>query len=546
VKRALLALTLIVAAACSSQSQSKPTAPPPAPPMTPTPGVVSRADPNVVEETDTYVIRRYKKSDYVKVDDRHFKIPILAKPVEFFKEDDEYYYTSTPKAIPEEVELKREAAENAPKAPAGTTVPPKGSHAGLPVSKGVTAEDFVDLAPQRVSGRLHLEKVASTGLPSQGMWRASFVLADANGDGIVDIVAPPARVGDGQLKIWLGDGKGGFALWPLTITDPAKPRDRFSIDYGAVAIGDIDGDGNLDIVSASHGAGLVSLFGDGKGGFTVVRTGLPARDFSAQAIVLLDANGDGKLDIVASRDSASTASGQTVDLTQVRVYTFLGRDRGWEFKKDGLVGGFYSNSLAAWDYDHDGKPDVLTGSHYVGALTLLWKGKGDSTFSPVQFPAIEPYSYHFSATPGTFGNSHLSAFLDGYQMQANVPDPMRACGLTLYVYENGTWTRRRVWRKKDFKAYLFTTAMGDLDGDGLDDIVFPDNEAKRLRVFFQQPDGSFVEAAEAEEPALDSPGQTVRLADLNKDGRLDIVLSKTVATGGPGEPGGWDVYLNRK
>ena len=543
-KRALLALSLLAVAACSTQT--KPQAPPPAPPVTPTPGAMKRSDPNVVEETDSYVIRRYPKSQYQKVDDRHFKIPILAKPVEFFKEDDEYFYTSTAKAIPEEVELKRQAAENAPKAPAGTVPPSQGSHRGLPISTGVTAADFADLSPQRVSGRLHLEKVGSTGLPNKGMWRASFVLADANGDGIVDIVAPPARIGDGQLKIWLGDGKGGFALWPLTITDPAKPRDRFSIDYGAVAIGDIDGDGNLDIVSASHGAGLVSLFGDGKGGFTVVRAGLPGREFSSQAVVLLDANGDGKLDIAASRDNASTGPNQVVDQSQVRVYIFQGRERGWELKKDGIVGGFYSNSLHAWDYDHDGKPDVLTGSHYAGALTLLWKGAGDGTFSPVQFPAIEPYSYHFSATPGTFGNNHLAAFLDGYQMQANVPDPTRACGLTLYVYENGTWTKRRIWRKRDFKAYLFASAMGDLDGDGLDDVVFPDNEAKRLRVFFQQPDGSFVEAAEAEEPVLDSPGQWVALADLDNDGRLDIVLSKTVATGGPNDPGGWDVYLNHK
>jgi FG-GAP-like repeat len=544
-KRTLLPLTLLALGACSTQT--KPSAPPPAPTAgpqaTPTPGVLMRSDPHVIEETDTYVIRRYKKSEYKKVDDRHFKIPILAKPVEFFKEDDEYFYTSSPKAIPEEIELKRQLAESESKAPAGVPARPKSENRP---TKDMTAADFEDLFPPRVSGRVRLEKVAQTGLPTQGMWRASFVLADANGDGNVDVVAPPSRLGDGHIKIWLGDGKGAFAPWPLTYTEGAKPKDRFAIDYGGVAMGDIDGDGNMDVVSASHGAGLVSLFGDGKGGFEIVRTGLPTGGFSAQAVVLLDANGDGRLDAVASRDTtpADPKTKTGVDRTQVRVYLFLGRDKGWEFKKDGLVGGLYSNCLSAWDYDGDGKKDVLTGSHYTGALTLLWKSAGDGTFAPIQFPGIERYAYHFATTPGTFGKARSAAFVDAYSAQANVPDPTRASGLTIYVYENGGWSRHRVWRKKEFRAYLFAVAMGDLDGDGLDDVVFPDNEAKRLRIFFQQADGTFVEAAEAEEPVLDSQGQAVRLADLDRDGRLDIVLAKTVVSTNPNEPGGWDVYLN--
>ncbi len=54
-----------------------------------------------------------------------------------------------------------------------------------------------------------------------------------------------------------------------------------------------------------------------------------------------------------------------------------------------------------------------------------------------------------------------------------------------------------------------------------------------MRILFQQPDGTFVETAESEEPALDSPGQSIRLADLNGDGRLDVLVSKTVTSATP-------------
>jgi len=513
-----------------------------APAHTPTPGLLSRVNPNVVEETETYTIQRFPKNEVIRVDDRHIRHPLVGTPVEFFKEDEGYYYVYVPKRIPEEEALKREAEEKAAK----PSLPPA-DPSPTPASSPVSLADFSDLQPPRVSGRLRLEEVSDSGLPTGGMWRASFVVADMNGDRIPDIVSPPARVGGSLPQVWTGSREGRFSEWPLTFTEGGKRATNFSVAYGGLAVGDIDGDARLDIVSASHGGGLVSLFGNGQGSFEVVRGGLPGKEFSAQAIVLLDADRDGKLDMVASRDILSSDENPgTVDRQQVRVYLFRGLQKGWEFKQDGLVGGFYSNSLHAWDHDGDGRRDVLTGSHYAGALTLLWKNEGNGTFSPVSFPAVEIYAYHFVTVPGTFGKERVPAFADGYLMFTNEPEVARATGITVYSFKKGAWSRHRLWRKKEGTSFMYGIAMGDLDGDGLDDVVFPDSEARRLKVFFQRRDGTFEELSEKEEPALDSPGQCVRLADVSGDGRLDVLLAKTVSSVAPEDPGGWSVYINRK
>lgn len=540
--RRIALLLALVPISCSTSS-SKPVAPPPAsgPAVSPTPSALARINPNVVEETDTYYVERLLKTQYIKVDATHIRNPMLTRPIEFYKEDEQYYYIRVAKLLPEEIEaMNAKAAQAAPAAAA------PGSAAAAPAEPKVPAADFEDLVPARTAARIHLERVQGTSLPEGGMWRASFALADVNGDGLLDIVAPPARMGDGKLHVWLGDGKGHFGEWPLTFTEGGKALSRFPIDYGGVAVGDIDGDGHADIVTASHGYGLVSFFGDGKGGFEIVRTGLPARDFSSQAVALIDADGDGKLDILASRDAPATETSEVIDKQQIRVYLFQGRSKGWSFKKEGLVNGNYSNSLTAWDYDGDGRKDLLTASHQWGGLVLLWKNGGNATFSQVFFTEIQGYAYHFASAPGTLGKARRAAFADSFILQVPGPDAPRAAGISVYSLDGGKWTALRVWRKKDPKSSVFGLAMGDLDGDGLDDLVFLDSDTRRVRILYQQPDGTFAESDPAGEPVLASPGQCVRLADIDGDGRLDLVVSRTYTSADPTEKGGFDVYLNRK
>ena len=526
---------LVVGVAGAIECASPRPTPAAGPPPTPTPMALSRTNPNILEEDDVHVVERFPKSEYIRIDDRHFKHPLIAKPVEYFKEDENYFYVFYYKRNAEAEAIER--AQRGMRTPTPTPVMHE-----TPTPAGPALSEFEDLSPAREPGRIRLEEVSGSGLPSSGLWRASFVMADVNGDGIPDIVSPPARLSDAKLHVWIGDGKGKFSPWPLKFLEDGKPAGAFSIDYGGVAVGDIDGDGHLDIVSASHGAGLVALFGDGTGTFRIVKGGLPTRDFSSQAVALVDVDGDGKLDIVASED---TVQGTSDSQDQVRVYLYRG-SRGFQLKSDAILGAFYSNTLHAWDFDGDGRRDILTGSHFIGALTLLWRNLGSGRFEPVSFPDIEIYSYHFATEPGTFGAKRVPAFADAYYMITNEPQVARATGISVYSFDKGAWARHRVWRKKSGQSGEYALAMGDLDGDGLDDVVFADSEVNRLRIFFQKPDGTFVEAAENEEPRLTSPGQCVRLADLDGDGRLDIVLSKTVVSYRPEDQGGWSVYLNKR
>jgi hypothetical protein len=536
-KRTLLLLAAapiaLWAAACSSPGKPSAAAAPP----TPTPSV-GRVNPFVIEETATYIIERYPKEGYIRVDDHHFRNPIIGPPAEFFKEDDEYYYVKTDKVIPEEEALKRQARERAglstdPSAPAPARVPTP------------PPSDYESVMPLRVPASFRLEQIKDSGLPEGGMWRASFSIADMNGDGIPDIVAPPARLtGDTKLHIWLGDGKGHFTPWKLTFIESGKEYPDFALDYGGVAIGDLDGDGRLDVVAASHNRGLVALFGDGKGTFVISRKGFRGTDFSTQAVALADLDRDGKLDIIAASDKyeAGTASWNR---DQVQVYLYTG-NRAFQKKTDGILDASFSMTAEAWDFDRDGRADVLLGSRVYGAVLLLFKGKGDGTLEQVVVPDTEVWSYHFGLAPGTFGKDRAPAFADLFFKGSVEGRALSAAGINVHVHRKGQWEKHVVWREKASGAVLNTIAFGDLDGDGLDDVVFPDTLRGQLRIFLQQPDGTFQEAVEKDEPSIRPVAQSVRLIDLNGDGRLDVVLSKTVVGSDPPDQGGWSVFLNRR
>lgn len=124
----------------------------------------------------------------------------------------------------------------------------------------------------------------------------SVAVGDLNGDGALDIVTGIARtpgnvLSDGQNFVYFNDGAGGFEMG-----QPFGPGDD---DTFSVALGDVNGDGALDIVVGNWGRSNQSSvhLNDGVGGFDV---GSPFGPFwdSSSRVAVGDINGDGALDIV--------------------------------------------------------------------------------------------------------------------------------------------------------------------------------------------------------------------------------------------------------
>jgi hypothetical protein len=339
----------------------------------------------------------------------------------------------------------------------------------------------------------------SAGADSQPI---ALVLGDLNGDGRLDVVT--ANSYTSAVGVLLGQAGGTFAAPSSYATN--RP---YSGPNG-VALGDVNGDGRLDIASANFLGNAVTVFqAQAGGGFIPVSYTTGAGSVPLN-VVLADVDGDGRLDLVTANNGPSTvgvlrglAGGGFAAVTSYAAGTGSGATN--------------VQGVVVADVTGDGRPDLVTNnsSHYaVGVLPGLAGGG----FAPV----TEYYS--------TYSNGPATSLVLADVNRDGRLDAVTACaysnadaGTVLLGQPNG-FVNGNITYSTGTNSGPKGLALGDVNGDGRLDIVTANFAANTVGVLLGQATGGF--AAPVAYPTGAGTGPTaVVLGDLNGDRRLDIVVA---------------------
>ncbi|MFI5452295.1 FG-GAP-like repeat-containing protein [Pedobacter sp. UC225_61] len=358
---------------------------------------------------------------------------------------------------------------------------------------------------------------ASFGIPKKynnvGLNPSSIALGDVNGDGFPDLVT--TDLSTNELSLSINDGAGDFSIRLPILFSAAFT------DATYVKLGDLDGDGKLDIAVSDTQYNLIYVFhnnGDKNKNYFDAPTSYAAS--SPGKLVIADMDRDGKSDIVVV-NKASNSFSVFRNISDVGLINFNPKQ---EFNVS--VSGYNGNAIAVGDLDEDGITDVVLG---------MYNGQ-------------KAYIFHNSSIPGTFKFTESSILNQNFSTTNDITigdmngdlksDIVLSGGQQVVIYLNtntssgtASFIEKSIIRNNNNVLHPIIglqVKLSDLNGDGLLDILASNgNTSKTSSVAYNTTINGQLDFADPVNYFLPPSGISNSLAvgDLDNDGRPDFVLT---------------------
>lgn len=287
------------------------------------------------------------------------------------------------------------------------------------------------------------------------------VSADFNKDGFADVMF--VAEDDQVHQLFLGDGKAGFS----DVSDRLPARS----EGNGLAVGDVNRDGWVDVVvgnSGKRGQNFLWLGDPARPGYFIdaTATHLPSVNDATQGIALADLDGDGDLDMVVANEAPPNR--------------LLLNDGGGRFTEASdrlqLLVELHTREVHVFDATNDGKPDILflnltsnagARERDPQARLLVNNGQGRFVDETAQRLPTNSFSSWGGAVVDFNDDRHLDLIVGAIEVPGFKPLQARA-----YV-NDGKGNFKDVTTNVIPASTVgrhWSTAVGDLNGDGKDDV----------------------------------------------------------------------------
>ena len=396
-------------------------------------------------------------------------------------------------------------------------------------------------------------------------WYSSPATADLDGDGTVEVIAS-------AYSIFVLNGKTGALEWQVASghdrSDPGA--DSVGRTWPGIVVADLDGDGDLEIVTA-HSGGYVSVY-DHNGYFAPGWPQQPSGGLELRGLSVSDLEGDGQLEVIVT--------GAVYGKVNTWVFGNNGQLRpGWpQLSNDsGYAYGIFNANAAVGDLDGDGAGELVLPSdvHYICAYEQdgtqipahpMYGGKGWGLVGVWESLEVELRGWGYCDTSYGRSERYRANFAHGPALIADVNSdgvkevvatgnvydcgygdyPSQYVGLYLLNADRSRFNRGGLdWRTPpvDTGAPLSedydeienaqpNPAVADLDGDGRAEMLFASYDG-RLHAYW-------LDKTEAGNwpYAVNQPGEGFYrfasepvIADLNDDGKAEVIFASWAEKG---------------